>query len=218
MCSSRYMFPHTCVHAHLLSLSLSLYRIPQLSSVLLIDHILFHCSYKRICEYCIYVRVCVCVCVCACACVCVCVRACVRVWRVVIAMWSCRRNDNTTCRQRQQHTVTSQLQQSRDRQRLAHHSWPLINTVYRDVTVCKWHIMSSAINSRYVSNWVRRDSITAPKSQKRYNYNKSSTKSLGKSRIATSRGRKWTRPLRMLTVQCQLRTSPITQDAGTTHP
>jgi len=41
--------------------------------------------------------------------------------------------------------------------------------------------------------------------------NKSSPKSFGKNRVTTPVGRKWTRPLRMLAVQCPLQTSPITQ-------
>jgi len=36
-------------------------------------------------------------------------------------------------------------------------------------------------------------------------------KSFGKSRVATPHGREWTRPLRVLAVQCPLQTSPVTQ-------
>jgi len=41
--------------------------------------------------------------------------------------------------------------------------------------------------------------------------NKSFPKSFRKSCVATAYGREWTRPLRMLAVQCPLYTSPITQ-------
>jgi len=42
------------------------------------------------------------------------------------------------------------------------------------------------------------------------NINKSSLKSVGKSRDATPHGRKWTRPLHVLAVQCPLQTRPVT--------
>jgi len=41
--------------------------------------------------------------------------------------------------------------------------------------------------------------------------NKSSTQSFAKSRVTIPHGRKWTRPLRVLSVQRPLQTSPITQ-------
>ena len=77
-----------------------------------------------------------------------------------------------------------------------------------------WAICSASVNFRVVNTVLpipipilAFHSIALPTVM----VNKSSPKSFGNSRIVTLHGRKWTRPLRVLPVQCPLQTSPITQ-------